>query len=152
MRNRTCDNDEPEADEDQLETTPPHGEPEPARRARVGWGQTVGVDALEEFHEDAFVPMPWYEPYRPVELVPVGPAEGEPVRAVGQYWAEPRPGVEPWASLCGEDVNWAEVLSDHARCRRGTEFGSDKLRSTTPQISLDQGGGRGERVYSPDQL
>ena len=82
---------EPEADEGQSKTSPPQGKPEPARRARVSRGQTVGVDALEEFDEDAFIPMPRYEPYRPVKLVRVEPAEGEPVRAGPQDWADPRP-------------------------------------------------------------
>ena len=47
-------------------------------------------DEHEEFDEDTFVPMPRYEPYLPVRLVPVAVPEGEPVRVVWQYWADPR--------------------------------------------------------------
>jgi len=71
---------------------PPSQSAEPARRSRASWSHTVRADEYEEFDQDAYVPMPRQEPYRPIRLVPARPSHGEPVRVVEQYWAEPRPG------------------------------------------------------------
>ena len=49
------------------------------------------MEDVEEFDEDAFVLVLRSEPYRLVQLVPVEPSVGDPVRAVGHYWADPRP-------------------------------------------------------------
>ena len=82
---------EAEAQVDPLEATSSPPVAEPARRSRVSWGHTVRPEECEEFDEDAFIPMPRHEPYRPVRLVPVALPEGEKVRVVGQYWADSRP-------------------------------------------------------------
>jgi len=74
-----------------LDSPPPPSAAEPARRSRASWSHTVCADEYEGFDQDAYIPMPRQDQYRSVRLVPVDIPVGEPVRVVGQYWADPRP-------------------------------------------------------------
>jgi len=120
--------------ENSTETPPPQPAAEPVRRSRTSWSHTVRADEYEEFNQDAYIPMPRQESYRPVWLVPFDGPGGEPVRVVGQYWADPRP-----ERVLHPGHHYVVRMSVGQRSFRITldtgaapELGPDELCSTTP--------------------